>query len=91
MRLKNCFQKEIEAYRAVHPCGPTNLFEFSIDGLIKLGYKRLSAADQFQDGDVLVANDKDQNLFILIDDAAHLKKSLKKKEISSPTLIVYRL
>lgn len=83
--------KSIQTALAARPQGgPTNLFEMPFADIIKIGYKPLKpGVDAYQDGDLICATTKEQDLWIVVDNAAHLRKGLRAKEIGA-NVLVYR-
>ena len=83
--------KSIQTALAARPKdGPTNLFEMPLADIIKIGYTQLKpGVDAYQDGDLMCATTAAKDLWIVVDNAAHLRKGLRAKEIGA-NVLVYR-
>ncbi len=92
MKLHKNIQILLEKKQTVNPCSPTNIFDMDLEGLLKLGYKKLTATDEIQDGDILQMSNANlatkEILWAITETSKYFRKMVRRSEVGN--LIMYR-
>ena len=79
-RMNKAIKKAIEEKQAGKIGCPSNLFDFTVSALTKAGFKKLSANDEYRDGDIMrVSGKKDDGSFCVIESGKAFRKSVRPK------------
>lgn len=85
MKIHKKIQEACAKKQASNSAAPTNLFAFSLEDLINLGYSQ--SKKELEDGDIL-SMDKTGTLFCIVDNVKLLRKDCSKETLAK--LLYYR-